>query len=304
MAEKTDLAIVVLHYGDLSLTVNCLRSLDGCGASIYLVENGPEGPQGQEQPDPGPGVRIIRTGANLGFAGGMNAGIRQALSDGSRFIAIMNNDTEAEPGFAEKIMEKFLGREGGKVCFSPLITDASGDSVWFGGGRMSWIGARAKHFGFGSRQMPAEEAESGFLTGCVLCFPGEAAEKTGLMKEDYFLYWEDIDWSARLRRKGFRLMVFPDVRVRHLGSASSGLESDSYLYYYHRNQLIFLARNCPFILLPFAFGGVCLNLVRVCAAWLLRHGADGRRKAKASLRGFADFFLGRRGRMPFPAGAS
>jgi len=296
--------MIVLHYGDPSLTINCLRSLAGCGANIYLVENGAEGSPGEELPEFGPDVRMIRTGANLGFAGGMNAGIRRALSDGARFIAILNNDTEAESGFAEKIMEKFIECEGGKVCFSPLITDASGKSVWFGGGRLSWIGARAEHFALGSGVMPPEALETGFLTGCVLCFPRDAAEKAGLMKEDYFLYWEDIDWSVRLKRKGFRLMVFPDARVRHLGSASSGLESDSYLYYYHRNQLLFLARNCPFILLPLAFGGVCLNLVRVCAAWLSRHGADGRRKVKASLRGAADFFLGRKGPMPSASGVS
>ena len=245
MAGEKDLAIIVLHYGDPSLTINCLKSLGGSCARVYLVENGTEGSLGDELPEFGLDLRIVKTGANRGFAGGMNFGILRALSDGARFIAIMNNDTQAEAGFAEKIMDKFKECEGGRVCFSPLITDAAGERVWFGGGRLSWIGARAEHSGLGSPLMPQEALESGFLTGCVLCFPRDAAEKAGVMKEDYFLYWEDIDWSVRLKRKGFRLMVFPDVRIRHLGSASSGLESESYLYYYHRNQLLFLARNCP-----------------------------------------------------------
>lgn len=301
MAGEMDFAIVVLHYGDPGLTGNCLRSLTGSGVPVYLVENCPEQVLDEADMVSGLDVRIIRTGANLGFAGGMNAGIRQALRDGARFIAIMNNDTQVEPGFTEWIRKKIIACEGGKVCFSPLITDATGEKVWFGGGRISWVRAMAKHQSMGAGVMPSGEIESDFLTGCVFCFPGEAAENAGLMREDYFLYWEDIDWSVRLKKRGYRLMVFPEARIRHLGSASTGLESDSYLYYYHRNQLMFLVRNCPALLLPFALGGVCLNLIRVCSAWLLRYGADGRRKASMSLRGAADFFRGKKGRMLLPA---
>jgi len=297
-AAENDLAVVVLHYGDVGVTRNCLRSLEGSDAAVYLVDNGPGSISAGDIACDGKTPVIVSTGSNLGFAGGMNAGIRKAFDDGARFIAILNNDTAAEPGFAKNVAAKFEEHRGERICFSPLILDRDGKKVWFGGGKLSWPAARAKHSGFYSSCFPEAPAVSDFLTGCAMCFSKSAVDEAGLMKEDYFLYWEDLDWSVRLRKEGYRLVVFPDIRIKHLGSAATGLESDGYLYYFHRNQLIFLFRNCPRFLLPISLAGFAANLLRVCSAWLLKHGKEGRHKIRMTLKGVFGFLLARRGPVP------
>lgn len=298
MAPLGDLAVIVLHYGNVELTRECLRSVSCQGASFFVVDNSRGEFSGSDLPPEAGNAEIVVTGTNLGFAGGMNAGTRRAFEKGARRVVILNNDTIADPGFVEKVSAAFDVNEGKKTCFSPLILDASGRTVWFGGGKISWLSGKASHTGIGSTAFPDRPFESDYLTGCAACFTREAAEEAGLMEEDYFLYWEDVDWSSKLRRKGYKLFILPEIRIRHAGSASTGLESRNYLYYYHRNHLFFLLRNCPVLLLPFSLAGFTLNLARVCAAWLLRHGKEGRLKTKMTLKGVSHFFLAKRGPMP------
>jgi len=295
MEVSKALSIIVLHYGDAALTRECIRSLSGADAWVYVVDNSPGSLSAEDVQAGDVAPEIVVTGSNLGYAGGMNAGIRKAMGDGARRLAVLNNDTIAEPGFVEKVISRFAEPKNGRTIFSPLILDGEGKKVWFGGGKISWLAARAKHSGFGSGSFPGSELASGFLTGCAICFPKEAAEEAGLMREDYFLYWEDIDWSVRLIKKGWALSVFPEIRIRHLGSAAAGLESDGYIYYYHRNQLLFLLRNCPPFLLPFSLAGLTLNLARIFTAWLFLHGKEGRRKVSMTIKGIYDSILGRRG---------
>lgn len=298
MAADKGLAVVVLHFGSIELTRDCLRSVISPEASFIVVDNSRGVISEKDLPLEMGSAEIIVTGENLGFAGGMNAGTRKAFDRGARRVVILNNDTVAEPGFIGKVSAAFARNEGRKICFSPLILDASGKKIWFGGGVVSWITGKARHLGFGSTVFPDEPFESDFLTGCAACFTKEAAEEAGLMEEDYFLYWEDVDWSSKLRGKGYTLLIRPEMRIRHAGSASTGLESRSYLYYYHRNHLAFLFRNCPVLLLPLSLAGFALNLARVCAAWTLKHGKEGRLKTLMTLKGVWHFFLGRRGPMP------
>jgi GT2 family glycosyltransferase len=292
-----ELALIILHYGDISITKQCLDSMAGADASIYIVNNGSQNIDLKYLAGNSENAEIISTGSNLGYAGGMNVGIRKAISDGSKYMAIFNNDILAAPGCIEKIKTVFEKTIGDKICFSPLIMDVGGGEIWFGGGHVSWLRARAKHAGMGTSDIPGGTVDSGFLTGCAFCFAKTAVEDAGFMREDYFLYWEDIDWSVRLRKKGYRLCVYPDIRINHAGSAAAGLESAGYLYYFHRNQLRFLFRNCPTILLPVAIAGFVLNLIRVCSAWLFKHGKTGRSKIRMTLKGVADFVLLKKGRI-------
>jgi GT2 family glycosyltransferase len=297
MTDK-ELALVILHYGDIDITKKCLESMDCGEAALYVVNNGSETAELEKLKSADGRVSVISTGDNLGYAGGMNFGIKRAIEGGAKYIAIFNNDILFPPGFTLSAKRHFEETEGGRICFSPLIMNGSGERIWFGGGRLSWISARARHLGFGFADFPEKAVESDFLTGCVLCFAKEAVSDAGFLNKEYFLYWEDIDWSMKLRKSGYRLFVFPDIRVSHLGSSSTGLESGSYLYYYHRNQLRFLFGNCPALLLPFALTGFSANLLRICAAWLFKHGKEGRHKIRMTLKGVADFLLFRKGRVP------
>jgi GT2 family glycosyltransferase len=294
---KKELALVILHYGDIALTNKCLDSMAGACASIYVINNGSQELEAKDLIGDSENIEIVSTGCNLGYAGGMNVGIRIAIENGSKYIAVFNNDIVVAPGCIEKIKVRFEQTDGDNICFSPLIMDGKGENIWFGGGQLSWLQARAKHTGINTSGVPVGPVESGFLTGCAFCFKKTAIKDVGYMREDYFLYWEDIDWSLRFRRKGYRLYVYPDILIKHAGSAATGLESGNYLYYFHRNQLRFLFNNCPLFLLPFALTGFTVNLMRICSAWLFKHGKEGRAKIKMTLKGIFDFAVLKKGRI-------
>lgn len=298
ICEKV-LAFVVLHYGDENLTYNCLKSIGKNDESVYVVLNGEEEKIKTLLEKEFPLVQQIALSKNLGFAGGMNKGIRRAIEDGYKWIVILNNDVECMEDFEKKTRN--LVREVGekKVVFSPLIYDKSGEKIWFKGGKFSKITARAKHLGMGSKEIPFEKSESDFLTGCSMCFPARVNEDAGLMDESYFLYWEDIDWSLKLKQSGYKLFVCPEIKLKHIGSASSSLESKKYLYYYFRNHLRFIFKNISCFLLPITLFFFGINLLRIFFAWLLLHGKEGREKISAVLEGIKDFILQKEGEKVF-----
>lgn len=293
------LCFIVLHYGNVDLTYNCLKTLGKSDESVYVVLNGEDNRTKGVLEKEFPLVQQIALPKNLGFAGGMNKGIRRAIEDGYKWIMILNNDVECLQDFEKKTRDLIMEIEEGKIVFSPLIYDRSGEKVWFKGGKFSKITSVAKHLGMGLKEISTEKSESDFLTGCAMCFPARVAEDSGLMDESYFLYWEDIDWSLNLRKSGYRLYVFPEIKLKHIGSASTTLESEKYLYYYFRNHLKFIFKNICCFLLPITLSFFGINLLKIFLAWYLGYRKEGRAKISAVLSGIKDFILQREGEKIF-----
>ncbi|MCX7830276.1 MAG: glycosyltransferase family 2 protein [Acidobacteria bacterium] len=293
------LCFVVLHYGDKNLTYKCVDSLKPNNNDLIVVANGEDEDFEKEALEKYPFVNVILIPKNLGFAGGINKGIKRAVEDGYKWIMILNNDVECLENFrekAEKIAKK-CGEE--KIVFSPLILDKSGEKIWFKEGKLSKITGSAKHYDSDETEELKEKKESDYLTGCAICFPSKVYEEVGLMDESYFLYWEDVDWSVRLKDGGYKLFVYPELKIKHIGSASAQLESKKYLYYYFRNHLKFIFKNYSCFILPISLSFFIFNLIRVFSAWLFFHGSEGRQKIKAVFSGIEDFLLRKEGEKVF-----
>ena len=94
--------------------------------------------------------------------------------------------------------------------------------------------------------------ETDFATGCSLLFRAGVVAAAGYLAEDYFLYWEDVDWSVRVSRQGWKILYVPASRVLHKVSASVENNSAVQTYYYFRSGLLFYRRHAPGSLLRFA----------------------------------------------------
>lgn len=245
-------SIVIIHWVNIEDTLECLRSLrmvDYPNLNVILVNNGASDFSEPRVRHVFPDVQIITSNENLGFAGGNNLGIRQALDGGADLIMLLNNDTVVHPQLIRALLPAFDDARIGIA--GPVISyyDAPGD-VWFAGGTYNrWLGYsyRARVAGVDKLQ------EVDFINGCALLARREVFEAVGLLDEDLFVYFEETDWCLRAARAQFRCMLVRESLVRHKVSASSGVRGTDYLtptkaYYFGRNPFLILRRNPSWLL--------------------------------------------------------
>ena len=81
----------------------------------------------------------------------------------------------------------------------------------------------------------------------------QAVEKVGMMPEDFFLYYEELDWSEQMKRAGYQIYVEPQATIFHKESVSTGKDSPLKTYYLTRNRILFMRRNATGIMLLLFF---------------------------------------------------
>lgn len=244
--------IVVLSWNGRDDTLACLRSLRAVTyepISVLVVDNGSSDGTVEAVRDAFAEVELLPQPANLGFAEGNNIGIRHALSRGSDYVLVLNNDTRADPGFLEPLVAAAEARsDAGALCPKILFEEAP-DRIWFAGAAYdARRGYQGRLAGYRERDSAAFEGvrESERATGTAMLVPAAVLERVGGFDRELFAYSEDVDWSLRARAAGYRIYVVGDSRVYHRVSASSGGESSPVsLYYGVRNALVVAERHAP-----------------------------------------------------------
>ena len=231
---------VVLNWNGGDDTLAALASLDGIPA--ICVDNGSTDGSDNAVEERFPGVELIRTGANLGFAGGNNVGIRRALERGAEWVLLLNNDAVAEPGLRDALEAAALARPDAGLLACKIL-DEDGATVQYAGARFNaWLG----YSGRVATRGPDVLRDVGRADGAALAVSAEALGRAGLLDESLFLYAEDVELSLRVRAAGFAVVLVPDARVRHKGSAASGgRASTTNLYYSARNTILVSERHRP-----------------------------------------------------------
>jgi hypothetical protein len=269
----------------------CLRSLEGEDVDVIVVDNASEDGSAEAVS----GVELIRNERNLGYAGGMNVGLRAALERGADAVLLLNNDVEVDRGAIAGLAAAAEGAAA--VC--PLITFADdAERVWYAGSSFDpRRGYNGRHRGFGEPAASfTEAAETDRACGAAMLIPRRALERVGELDEELFAYQEDTDWSLRARAAGLPIVVEPSARVRHKVSAATGGEgSPTALYYSVRNTLAVCERHAPLGRLGTWRRRAVVLLAYTAQALLGR----GRRARLRGVRdGWRDFRAGRLGPRP------
>jgi len=271
--EKAKIAVIILNWNQAALTVECLNSVlksklnnkiklevivvDNCSQdnSIKVFETLKSNP-----PAGGLKLKIIVNSRNLGFAGGNNVGIRDALKNKADFIFILNNDTEIKNDCILNLWQTFL--EEGKIgVVSPKIYYAPGFEfhkeryqkknlgrvIWYAGGKIDWDNVLGCHLGVDEVDHGQYEKrkENEFATGCAFMAKSAVFEDVGLFDERFCLYLEDLDFSYRVAKAGFKLVFNPQAVVWHKNAGSSSAGSALQTYYFTRNRLLFAQKHAP-----------------------------------------------------------
>ena len=237
------LCVIILNYRRAALTLSCLASLqsemegydDRC---VVCVDNASDDGSADAIADAisqnkwDHWARLVRSPINAGFAGGNNVGIRAV---NAQFYLLLNSDARVTPGAIDELLQAIEQRadvgaigprlqgEGGEPqvsCFryrSPLteMLEAAG------------IGALDRLFQ--QRLVPMgvfdQPVEPQWMSFACIMVRREVIEQIGALDEGYFMYFEDIDYSRRMKRAGWKMLHYPAARVTHLRGGTSSVKA-------------------------------------------------------------------------------
>lgn len=176
-------------------------------------------------------VTFIQIHENRGFAGGCNVGMRYALADpAAQFIWLLNNDAVVTPSTLSRVVDKLRATPSAGMCGSSLLFYDRPEVVQAAGGGIlnKWTGTTRGYAAFRALASIGE-AETirrlDYIAGAALLVTRRFLENVGLMNEDYFLYYEELDWACRARHR-FTLAYAKDSIVYHKEGGSIGTSSD------------------------------------------------------------------------------
>lgn len=280
MKNQGLVGVVVVHFGDPTPTLRCLASVfedpSPVPRRVVVVDNSGT----FSAPERGESM-VLRLAHNPGFGAGANAGIDALGSDGYEALVVLNHDVELLPGFLEAVRTAVARPQVG-AAGGPLYLGSSAGPLWYAGGHVNFLlGTVAQSR---SRRRARQARRVGFLPGAALAVSPQAWWEVGGFDPTYFLYNEDLDFSLRLRRRGYALYFEPAAAaIHHLGVAT-GSAARSPLYLEHLTQ----TRLRPFRpnVYRLYLAGVHTAYVGIRAALLAATGGEwGRAQARALLRG-------------------
>jgi len=244
-----EVSIVIVTWNGRQYLDACLRAVQaqqGVDAEIVLVDNASSDGTAAYVRARFPDVRLVQLEENRGFAGGNNAGAREARGE---YLAFLNNDTVADPGWLRTLRAGVDAGSRGLLVTSrivymhdPGVIDSAGDGVFRSGG------AFKRHHG-DAAAAAAQPMEVFGVCGAACLMPKAVFDELGGFDEDFFASHEDVDLSYRARLRGYRCLYAPDAIVRHHGSATLGTISKRAVFHGQRNLEWVFLKNTPASLL-------------------------------------------------------
>lgn len=240
-------AVIILHYGKIAITKDCLHELSKKigDSALILVNNTQEDISSLAKIIPG--TKVINNPSNRGFAAGVNQGLALALKDKSiTHFFLMNNDLKITFGSFAQLLLTFT-----KISTAGIVTPVLQHSLGFDwGGKYNRWTAMVKHKNWGNK--PKTTQSVGHVAGAAMLISREVLEKIGMFDERFFLYFEDLDFCLRVKEAGYTIHINPDVIAEHaVSSGSSSFARTKYQWVSHfkfvNKQLFRLAYPTAYI---------------------------------------------------------
>jgi GT2 family glycosyltransferase len=251
MSELPLVSIITLNWNSTKVTCEFLSSIKDQNIykniEVIVVDNASDDNPVQFFLSKYPSVKFIRNDKNLGFSGGNNTGIKAATGE---YLFIVNNDTEVTPELIETLIDVFKKKpDAGIVC--PKF------HYYFNKGTIEYAGYKPVNIFTGRNGMIGTgELDKGqygnliqktnYAHGGAMMVSKKALKEVGLMPEQFFLYYEELDWSIKFKKKGYSIYFQPNALIYHKESMTTGKSSPLKTFYLTRNRILFMRRNTPF----------------------------------------------------------
>lgn len=287
-SEEPSVVVILVNWNGYPFTSQCLRSLAGViypNFNIIVVDNGSSDDSLSRLKKENPRCIYLKSAENLGFAGGNNLGIEYALKKGYDYIMLLNNDTEVAPDFLSRLVNVMVeNREKRLGVVQPLIMyNHDRSMIWSAGGKFRKATGDS-HTLLERSVLNDTDVSEGYpvdwITGCCMLLTADCIRATGLLNPSYFAYYEDVDWSLRIRDNGYSLYVVPTAKIFHeAGSSSKKPNAEGTLhpivfYYTSRNQLFQVRQHLRF---PYSWTAFVFQMTKL-GLWMVYFLVRGRRK--------------------------
>jgi len=242
--QECELSIITINYNGLKDTCALIESIPfNENMEVIVVDNASLQDEASLIQKKYPQVKTIRSEKNLGFAGGNNLGIQE--SDG-KYLFLVNNDTVFEDFNVQALIDRLESSPRiGMICPKIRFTWGNKPIQYAGYTPLSRITVRNRSIGFGEEDHGQYDIAhlTPYAHGAAMLVKRAIIEKVGYMPEDYFLYYEELDWSMMLKRAGYEIWYDPSCTIYHKESQSTGQDSPLRTYYITRNRLLLVKRN-------------------------------------------------------------
>jgi GT2 family glycosyltransferase len=245
------ITIITVNYNQLQFTCALLDSIrrnSYKNVETYVVDNASKENPAAHLAEYYPEVKVIVSKENLGFAGGNNLAVKEAEGD---YLFFINNDAELTDGCLEKLIALYdarpkLGMVSPLICYYKDMHPNELDLIQYAGttpvhpvtARNRTIGEKELDKGQFSAAM-----QTAYSHGAAMMVKKEVLTTVGLMANDFFLYYEELDWCARIKKAGYEIFIEPNAKIYHKESVSVGPMSTLKTYYLNRNRIYFMRRN-------------------------------------------------------------
>jgi GT2 family glycosyltransferase len=212
--------VVVLAHNNYPDTAECLHSLqhlDYTPLRLLVVDNDSTDGTGGRVLAEFPQASLVQTGRNLGVAGGFNAGVIPALQGGADYVCILNNDTTVSPDMMTLLMQAGEADPWAGILMPKVVYYNDPKRIWS-------AGARYRRFPPAIVMRGLDQPDDGrfdapalleFAPTCGLLIRRRVFERVGLFDDGYFFYFDDWDFSLRVRRAGMTISYVPAARLYH-----------------------------------------------------------------------------------------
>lgn len=244
-------SVIVVNYRGAADTITCLRALaehDYPNLEVICVDNASGGTDVAEIKSAAPGVKLVESPVNTGFAGGCNLGAQHATGT---VLAFLNNDARPAPGWVRAAVAE-LRAQPTVAAVASKVLDWEGTGTDFVDAGLTWFGMGYKrHAGGPLADVPAAEHEVAkdvlFATGSAMFVRAGVFAELGGFDERFFMFYEDVDLGWRLNLRGWRVRYLPQSLTYHKHHATMSTvdapDSGRETFLLERNALAALYKN-------------------------------------------------------------
>lgn len=240
--EFSKVCIVVVNYNsssDVILLLEQLRKLKGGSEKlIVIVDSNSEEKDKEKIRENLKGEVFIELNSNVGFGASANFGIKKGFEWGADYFLILNPDVKVEEDFLTKLL---IALQAQKKCgiAVPLVLSWDGQKVQSLGGSFSLYNGRAvrRYYNCGIEKVPKDFEYVDFPIGCAFLVKREFLEDVGLLVENFFLYYEDVEIGLRAKREFWKVVAIPTSKIYHKDTTKERMYDPLINYLAIRNQI-------------------------------------------------------------------
>ena len=252
MNADKKIAIIIINWKKYDLTLNCIDSVlksSYKNFKIILIDNEAQN-SFPDEINKSEKIKIIKNENNEGFSKANNQGIKYSIKNGFDYVLLLNNDTLIKNDLINSLIQQSSTLN--QKIIQPLILNYDGTKIWNAGGKINNIFGTFETLKKGKsfKNFKSDKNLTEWFTGCCVLIKSEIFNHVGYFDERFFAYYEDVDYSIRLKKMGYSIALMTNSYLQHYESTSSKSINKSegnlspYVHYLNiRNHILLLKKH-------------------------------------------------------------